>query len=71
MNCTRICWEYKSLPMILLDISDDTTVEINASDDFILLKSTVNDLEFVFPRSVVIPPIPAGISPVLEKYGNE
>ena len=36
-----ICCGYKSLPIMFLDVSDEMSFEMNASDDSILPKSTV------------------------------
>ena len=62
-----MCCGYKSLPIIFLDVSDETIFEMKASDDSILPKSTVIDCvsEFeVMPDNAFIPPIPAVVKPL-------
>ena len=62
MNCTRMCCEYKSLPIIFSDISEETIFEMNASEESISPKSKVTDPFFVLvfiPDIACLPPIPA------------
>ena len=71
-----MCCGYKSLPIIFLDVSDETIFEMKASDDPMLPKSTVIDCVFdlfVMPDNAFIPPIPAVAYPLLlaEEVENE
>ena len=63
MKYTRMCCEYRSLPIIFFDVSDEAIAEMNASDDFISLKSTVTDAVFVdvYTPYISLSPIPAGL----------
>ena len=67
MKYTRMCCGYKSLPIIVLDVSDETIAEMNASVDFISLKSTLTDPVFVvvYVLDMSLSPIPAGLLPLL------
>ena len=63
MKYTRMCCGYKSLPIIFLDVSEETIAEMNASVDFISLKSTLTDAVFVvvYVVDMSLSPIPAGL----------